>query len=206
MSTALSAGKIYRYSRPGQLIPVLLSLEIALFGFLFFLYPPDPFREEAISSDPVFVYFKLVIFVVAILFAFWIYRFSFEVRSSYQVGENALIVRKGAVAQSVDFKLIESIDYENMLGPGRKLFGFMVVRVKNTGTFRIYNVLKDGGMFVEELVRRVCAEPFRRDDLKAWINVLGIDGKMGRARLYARFWYYPMGFALLLFIIRGYII
>ncbi len=198
--------KIYRYSLIVKLIPVLLALEIFLFGAFFYFYPPVAFRSEALSSLPFFVFFRLMIFVVTSFLAFWIFRFSSQLRPSFQLGEDAMIVYSGAFKSAIRYDSIESIDYENMLGQSKRLFGSVILRVKHSGVIRVYNLLGEGERFIEEFVSRVTVEPYSRDDLKIWIDVRRIDRKMGLRKISIRIWYYFMIILLVAFVVRGYLL
>ncbi|MEW5806400.1 MAG: hypothetical protein AB1756_03490 [Acidobacteriota bacterium] len=206
VSGNVSEREIYGYSRPAMFIPVVLALEVFLFGFFFYVLPPYPFRNEVFTRLPLFAQFRLLVFAVAFLLAIRIFQFFFQLRWSFQVGEEALIIRAGRKEMLLEYGLIEGIDYENMLGPSRKPFGFTLLRAKPSSSIRIYNILERGDSFIHGFLQKVVQDPFNRNDLKTWIEIKRIQEKMRRSRICIRLWYYLMGIAFLFFLVKGYII
>jgi hypothetical protein len=197
---------LFRYSVPARLIPLLLSIEILLFSLLFYFYPPYPFQNESYHTMPFFLQFKILILAFAVLMSGWIFRFFFFMRFSFELRKDRLIIITGSRESEVGYDRIDSIDYENMLGPSRSLFGVMTIRVRRKGNYKVFNVLRRGDEFIKTLIEKASEEPFRRKDLWSWMEIRKIDKKMGSSALRIKIWYYAMGLAFLIYMIKGYIL
>ncbi len=195
----------FEYSVPARLIPLLLSMEILLFALLFYFYPPYPFQGEGFKTMPFFLQFKVLILAFAVLMSAWIFRFFFFMRFSYELGEDSLFVIRASGKSEVSYERIDSIDYENMLGPSRSLFGVMTIRVKRKGNYRVFNIMKEGDQFIKTLIEKAIEAPFGRRDLRSWMEIRKIDRKMGNSAFRIKIWYYSMGIAFILYIVKGYI-
>ncbi len=206
MNKSRRASFTFRYSIPARLIPLLFSIEILLFALLFYFYPPYPFQNESFNSMPFFLQFKILLLAFAVLMSGWIFRFLFFMRFSFELGDDSLIIIAGNKRNEVSYDRIDSIDYENMLGPSRSLFGVMTIRVRRKGNFRVFNVMKGGDQFIKMLVEKASHEPFKRKDLSSWMEIRKIDKKMGNSTFYIKIWYYAMAFAFLFYIVKGYLL
>ena len=171
----------FRYSITARLIPLLFSIEILLFALLFYIYPPYPFHNESFNSMPFFLQFKILSLAFAVLMSGWIFRFLFFMRFSFELRDECLIIIAGTKNREVSYDRIDSIDYENMLGPSRSLFGVMTIRVRRKGNYRVFNVMKGGDQFIKTLVEKASYEPFKRKDLSSWMEIRKIDKKMGNS-------------------------
>lgn len=196
----------FKYSVPARLIPLFLSMEILLFALLFYYYPPYPFQNEGFKTMPFFLQFKVLILAFAVLMSVWIFRFFFFMRFSYEIGEDSLVIIRRSGKSKVSYERIDSIDYENMLGPSRSLFGVMTIRVRRKGNYRVFNVMREGDRFIKMLIEKASKEPFGRKDLKSWMEIRKIDKKMGNSALRIKIWYYSMSIAFILYIVKGYIL
>lgn len=197
---------VFKYSTPARLIPLFLSIEVFLFGFLFTYYPPYPFHRESFDAIPFFIQFKILIMVLGCIIAAWIVRFFFHMRYSFELRKDSLTVLSKRREKEISYDLIDSIDYENMLGPNRGLFGSTIIRARIKGSYRIYNVMKGGDQFIRMFVQKVCAKPFERKDLESWVEIRKIDKKMGRSAIYISIWYSLMGIAFIFFMVKGYLL
>lgn len=197
---------VFQYSVPAKLIPLFFSLEILLFGLLFYFFPPYPFYSESFESMPFFLQFKMLLLAVALLMSGWIFRFFFSLRFSFELGEESVIVMTGKRESKISYDRIDFIDYENMMGPSRSLFGVATIRMRGKSSYRVFNILNQGNQFIKLLIEKASGEPFNRKDLKSWMEIRKIDKKMGHSTLYIRIWYYTMGIAFLFFMVKGYLL
>ncbi len=127
-------------------------------------------------------------------------------RFSFEIGDDSVMVISGKSEKKISYDLIDSIDYENMLGPSRGLFGSTVIRVRGKGYYRIFNVMNGGDRFIKLFIEKACAKPFERKDLKSWVEIRRIDKKMGKSIIYIRIWYYLMVAAFLFYVVKGYLL
>jgi hypothetical protein len=160
----------YRCSLAARWLPRVLAATVLVAAVLA-AYRFDPHQVLSASR-----YLRSLLVVLGAALALWIVRKGGEVRTSFAVTAEELLIRHGSREYSLRLQDLDRLAYETPFAQSRTWLSALVLRDRFGQTWRVSAYLRQGDRFLEELLART-----GRSDLRAWADTLRLREIMARA-------------------------